>query len=195
VVTKKCSRCLEDKQVSDFGKLSSSRDGLQYHCRPCIKLKKAAFRKNNPESVKRSIKKWKQNNPEKARSGQNRGFTNYYRKNKDVHRGRVLDWLERNPGKRAFYNAWRRFVEAEQTIPLSEAQKNEMKLIYAEARRITKETGVTHHVDHIFPLAGGNCSGLHVPWNLQIIPATENVRKSNKVPHDRAACKFLGLSV
>jgi len=44
---------------------------------------------------------------------------------------------------------------------------------------ITKQTGVTMHVDHIIPLAKG---GLHHPLNLQIIPAIDNLEKSDKMP-------------
>lgn len=54
-----------------------------------------------------------------------------------------------------------------------------IKAIYLECARITNETGIPHQVDHIVPLKGKIVSGLHVPWNLQIIPARENRKKSN----------------
>lgn len=54
--------------------------------------------------------------------------------------------------------------------------------IYKEARRLTKQTGVGHHVDHIYPVMGALCCGLHVHQNLRVMDAAENIAKSNSHP-------------
>ena len=55
--------------------------------------------------------------------------------------------------------------------------------IYDERDRLTAETGIPHHVDHIYPLAGEMVCGLHVHWNMQVIPARDNLKKGTKVVH------------
>ena len=49
-----------------------------------------------------------------------------------------------------------------------------IRAIYARAKRQGKT------VDHIIPLRGEGVSGLHVPWNLQLLDATTNYSKGNK---------------
>lgn len=72
-----------------------------------------------------------------------------------------------------YYNAKRR-AEQRQAIP-PWANLNKIKQIYENCPK-------GYHVDHIFPLNGENCCGLHVETNLQYLSAEDNMRKGNKMP-------------
>jgi len=70
---------------------------------------------------------------------------------------------------------------------LTEEQIDQIGQIYKSARTRSEFHEIEFHVDHIEPIKGKNTEGvhvscgLHVPWNLQVLPASENIRKSNKL--------------
>lgn len=59
------------------------------------------------------------------------------------------------------------------------AERSAMLAVYVEARRISAETGIKHHVDHIVPLQSKLVCGLHCNTNMRIIPSRENLKKKN----------------
>lgn len=146
------------------------------------------------ERFKAKKKEWLGNNLEKVRAQQKR----YFDKNKPKRLRALKDWRASNPERarermRAYQkahpevfasaaaNARARAVQA--TPPWAwSLHCKEFERIYRKCARMTKITGIPHHVDHIYPLAGKTSCGLHVPWNLQVIPAAQNMRKYNSEP-------------
>lgn len=85
------------------------------------------------------------------------------------------------PAKTNARSAQRRALKLQRTPKWLTAQHLvQIEIFYDAAHRLSKEFGIKMHVDHVVPLKGKYVSGLHVPWNLQVISEAENCAKSNK---------------
>ena len=136
--------------------------------------------KNNPELAERyreksrlRSKRWQEKNRGKPRK---RG--NYSRKSNSRA---SYNWRQNNKDRARFLDARRRAAKLNATPKwLSKDQLDEIYDFYIIAKMFQYYTGIEYHVDHIVPLRGKLVCGLHVPWNLQILEAKENISKNNK---------------
>jgi hypothetical protein len=130
-----------------------------------LRLKKnsqdAAYRSKNKEKCNETIRRWREKNRELSNS--------YVRKAKSKNPAAVLaNTIKRRLAKINRTPCW---LTVDDYWMIEQA--------YELAALRTRMFGFAWHVDHVIPLQGKLVSGLHTPYNLQVIPGVENVRKLN----------------
>lgn len=105
----------------------------------------------------------------------------YADKQRDKIREIATRWQKNNKGKVNAETAKRHASKMKRKPTwLSKEDKEWMKAIYQVAAMRNRESDILWHVDHIIPMQGATVSGLHVPWNLRVIPAKDNMTKGNR---------------
>lgn len=104
-----------------------------------------------------------------------------YQAKKSIYSERMALWRNQNKHKQAAYSSKKRADYLLRTPKWLDADAfKQMDEFFYTAHMLGMHTGIAYHVDHIVPLRGKIVSGLNVPWNLQILSKTENLRKKNK---------------
>jgi len=147
-------------------------------CKSCESARNKIKNQNNRERRLATAKKWRDNNKETRDAGVNRWreqnperIRQIYRDWRDANKDRAnANWMRREAGKKNRTPSW-----------LTEEHLSQIKDHYWLAADLKAVTGEDYHVDHIVPLNGKEVCGLHVPWNLQVLPADINRSKSNRL--------------
>lgn len=129
------------------------------------------------ECVVKDVAKWRLKNPdcrakEHAKIREKKGFQTrdeYQAKRKKNAKGRKVISLQ--------YAHKRRLQQERHTV----TELDELVFIEAcDVRNRRKEiTGFDWHIDHIVPINYKNACGLHNAFNLQVVPASWNLKKKH----------------
>lgn len=147
------------------------------------------WRRKNIEKVRASVRarywrnrekflaagaKWREENREKSRSASR----NWQNSNREKFKSDHAAWRVKNSHRRSSAQALRNAVKAKAS-PVWANQFFISETYHLAALR-TKMLGFKWHVDHIVPLQSKRVCGLHVENNLRVIPAFDNISKSNR---------------
>lgn len=149
---KKCTKCKETKELEAFYKNKQYKGGYTSECKACNTARRhTRYKANKATEAIRNAK--------------------YYKKNKEKVSERHRIYYQNNKWMYHLAFLRRKEVIKRATLP---GYEEEIKEIYEN-----RPEG--YHVDHIIPLQGETVCGLHVPCNLQYLPAAENIAKGNKL--------------
>lgn len=162
---KVCTKCKLEKPLSEFYNHKKGKHGKRPRCKPCSEEDKKEYYEKNRSKVNKKAYEWQKSQPPEKKL-----------KIAESRRERQ----HRYQAKRTANEAARRARKMSATPPwLSDDQLSEIASLYWLAKDLKAVTGYEYHVDHILPLQGKNVCGLHVPWNLQVLPSDINLSKSN----------------
>lgn len=171
---KTCTKCGEVKPFDAYGKHNGKPDGRTSRCKTCHCAGAKAWAAANKAKVAASNKAYAAAKPE-AKAAAAKAW---YAANREAAAANNRAHYVQTKDQKATRDARRRALKVSAMPPWADLEK--INAIYAEAAAL-RALGVDVHVDHIVPLQGVNVTGLHVHTNLQILLATDNLSKGNRL--------------
>jgi hypothetical protein len=135
----------------------------------------AAWRAAHPERQRASEKAYRTANPDKRKQA----CAAYRSANSEKEKAYAKKWREDNKPHLAAKSAARRALRQNATPPWVDFEA--IQEVYDFAAVMSADTGEPWHVDHIHPLKHELICGLHWAGNLQVLPASTNLSKNNRI--------------
>jgi len=183
---KTCSKCLVEKPIESF----QFRKETQKYRAVCNQCRASAEKERRVEKADEI----RQKDRDRWNSDQNgRRTKSLERLRKRYHdiisdkEGHDKEKARNRLRAKRFASYWRAMVAKRRatklnatTVWLSSDDKWLIQQAYELAYLRTEKFGFAWDVDHIVPLQSKKVCGLHVPWNLQVIPSVVNKSKGNR---------------
>lgn len=132
------------------------------------------YREANREDI-RAREKARYPQIKEARAANN---LRYRTKNKEHVQARQAEYVKNN--RLIFLAAGAQRRAAKMKATPTWADTGAIQRVYEKRVEWSARLGVALHVDHVIPLKSKLVCGLHVPANLQLLSAEENIRKLNR---------------
>ncbi len=185
--SKTCTRCGATKQISEF---PLCRGRPRARCKPCHSQDAMNWALKNHDRYKARMLEWHKENkqprfmgpplPDHVKKERKRIASAKWRaNNKERFDAMRKNWANKNAGRRLAITR-RRQTRLLKACP---AWANHFFIdeIYDLRARREAALGIKFDVDHIVPLRGKTVCGLHVEYNLAIIP-----RRQNRIKHNHS---------
>jgi len=195
---KRCSKCQQEKEITEFGVDRQKKDSLNSMCRDCYKEYRRQWRKDNPSWGKDYVKKWRKENPLRAKEINEKWFNNNHdkllesnrqsnNKRRSTAKGKIchsMSSLMRHSLKKGIKNRSRWEDLAGYTW---EELRHHLETRFLPG--MTWENMGEWHIDHIIPVShfyfdNPEDQDFKVCWsllNLRPLWAKDNLSKGNKV--------------
>lgn len=184
-MTKRCSKCNCEKELSEFGKRSKTKDGLSCQCKPCM----GQYYRENAERIKQRSQEWHSSNREKSRAIKKK----WAEANPDKQNAAIRAWQEKNAERfAATKKEWREsnrevlrvhVINRRRKLAEGNLSFNIVELLMIRQNGVCagcgEHLGNDYHIDHIHPISKG---GVNTDENVQLLHSRCNLIKAARWP-------------
>ena len=191
MTTKICTKCNTEKELIEFGNLSTTKDGKQFRCKECRNLSARESIQRGDSNHKEVLKKSYQKHKEKRIKEK----AEYRESNRKLLADKQKEYYRENKERIRDYGKMYRATEQGKTVKRNSDHKRrtltkngdvtvqQLKELYLTAKNCywcnTKLNKNNTHLDHLMPLSKG---GEHTLSNLVISCRKCNLSKNAKDP-------------
>lgn len=153
MTTKICTKCREEKEISEYYKRKNGKYGVHSRCKKCQIILALQWNIKNKIKYHKNLYNWRGKNPERNKEiskkcyAKNRDkrimeMKENYRKNRSYYIKSAIEWTKNNPEKKKKYNR-QSYLNFKKKYPEKYKAKKKKYCAFARMKGLYKTTDVT----------------------------------------------------